>query len=521
MQIRCQSYTRRSATTAKSHHIKHMAVNINTLPDEAVLGIFDFLVHDNDNIEAWRPLVHVCRKWRYIVFGSPRRLNLHLHCTAGKPVKEMLDIWPLFPIIINGSYSPSSRVDNIVAALQHNDRVRDVAFRTTSSSQCETVLAAMQAPFPELTRLCFESKDKKVPVVPDSFLGGSSPRLRSLSLDGILFSDLPKLLLSASELVEVSLSNIPHSGYIAPHAMTTCLSTLTRLNSLSLNFQSPKSRPDPGSWFPRPIARFVLPALTELRFTGVSEYLEDLVDRIDTPLLRVLDIRFFFQLVFETPQLTQFIGRTPQLRTHNEAWVVFSDSGASISLPPRFDGQVELGISCQKIDWQLSSLVQVCGSCFPQALISAVEHLHILEKRFSPHHWDADIESSQWLDLLIPFTTVRHLYLSKGFVPRIMPALQEFVRNRAIRALQSRHLEVPPIWIFPADHWWGVRLCTKVPLTPDNGASMGQSTVYWWARIGIRVLFRIPFGVVCLNNDIYLNTHRLAGVYHTRDIVTR
>ena len=490
MQFRSECFTRRLATPGKLYHVA-----INMLPDEALLEIFGFLMDDKDSMDAWHPLIHVCRKWRNIVFGSPRRLNLHLYCTAATPVKQMLDIWPPLPIIIDGSYCPSSNVDNIIAALKPNNRVRDVVFKHASSSQCEDVLAAMQVPFPELTRLHFESKGETVPVVPDSFLGGSAPRLRSLSLDGILFSGLSRLLLSAIDLVYLSLSNIPHSGYIAPQAIATCLSTLTRLETLSLNFQSPKSRPDPGSRCLRPPARSVLPALTELRFTGVSEYLEDFVERIDAPRLHVLDIRFFFQLIFDTPQLAQFIERTPQLKAHDEARVVFSDSGATISLPRTIgDRGLELGISCQQIDWQLSSLAQVCGSCFPRALISAVEHLHILEKQFSPRHWEKDIESNQWLDLFRPFNTVRHLYLSKGSAPLVMVALQEFIGDSAMRvlpALQYLHLEFPPIWTSPADYW-GVRSCTAAPQASESRLLTEQSTAdRLWTAMAMGVLIRI------------------------------
>jgi hypothetical protein len=512
MQYR-QSFTRRLAIPAKPYQVGHAHVAIITLPDEALLEIFHFYVDDNDSIEAWHPLVHVCRKWRNIVFGSPRRLNLHLHCTAASPVKEMLHIWPSLPIIINGSNCPPSGVDNIVAALKCNGRVRDVTFGHDSSSQCETVLAAMRVPFPELTSFHFESKDKTVPVVPDSFLGGSAPRLRSLSLDGILFSGLSRLLLSTTDLVNLSLSNIPHSGYMTPQAMATCLSTLTRLRSLSLNFQSPRSRPDPGRrCYPPASRRSVLTALTELHFTGVSEYLEDLVARIDAPLLHVLDIRFFFQLIFDTPQLAQFIDRTPMLNARDEAQVVFSDSGATVSLPQTIgDRRLELGISCQRIDWQLSSLAQVCESCFPRALISAVEHLHILEKRFSPHHWQDDVESNQWLELFLPFTTVRNLYLSKGFAPRVMVALQEFVGGGemgVLPALQYLHLEVPPISTSPADHR-GVRSCAAARQRPEDRSSMGQSTAdSWWEAVDMSIFIRIP--IVRLSPDILFDTHRLA-----------
>jgi hypothetical protein len=41
-------------------------------------------VDDDENfkrwftIQAWHTLVHVCRKWRTVVLGSPRRLDLRL-----------------------------------------------------------------------------------------------------------------------------------------------------------------------------------------------------------------------------------------------------------------------------------------------------------------------------------------------------------------------------------------------------------------------------------------------------------
>jgi F-box-like len=44
------------------------------LPDDVLLEIFDFYVNkDKDKyykneIEAWQTLVHVCRRWRSVVF---------------------------------------------------------------------------------------------------------------------------------------------------------------------------------------------------------------------------------------------------------------------------------------------------------------------------------------------------------------------------------------------------------------------------------------------------------------------
>ena len=178
-------------------------------------------------------------------------------------------------------------------------------------------------------------------------------------------------------LFYLDLWTIPHSGYFSPEAMVTGLSVLTSLESLVIEFESPRSRPDRKSRRPPPPTRTLLPVLTQLGFKGVNEYLEDLVARIDAPLLDKLTITFFHQLIFDTPQLTQFISRTPKFKAHDEARVVFSNWDVTVTLPQTFDGELKLGISCRQSDWQLSSLAQVCSSSFPQALIPTVEHLYI------------------------------------------------------------------------------------------------------------------------------------------------
>jgi hypothetical protein len=290
------------------------------LPDVALLAIFDFYANEAEWIQEWHRLVHVCQKWRKLVFRSPRRLCLRLYCRARTPVREMLDVWPRLPIVIRHDDYPMLGVDSIIAALEHNDRVCEIRLGTgpIPSSQREKVLAAMQVPFPTLTDLRIQSRDEideTAPVVPNSFLGGYAPHLQTLILDSIPFLGLPRLLFSATHIVHLSLWNIPHSGYITPETMVTCLSELTRLESLFIGFKSPQSRPNRKSPRLRPPTCTLLPVLTRLWFKGASEYLEDLVARIDAPLLDKLKITFFHQLMFDTPELTQFIDRTPNFKT--------------------------------------------------------------------------------------------------------------------------------------------------------------------------------------------------------------
>ena len=414
----------------------------DTLPDDVLLPIFNFYVYheesDTESETAWQTLVHVCHRWRIIVFGSPRYLNLQLVCTPRTRARDMLDVWPAFPLNIwCDSTGTLGSVDNVIAALERDDRVCKIIVVNVRRLVFETLFLAMQQPFSELTHLTLWSTDEMVPVVPDSFLGGSVPRLEYLRLDGIRFPGLPNLLLSATHLATLYLENIPHSGYIAPDVMVVALSTLTRLETLLLTFKSPRSYPHLAGRCPPPSTRSVLPVFTLLRFKGASEYLEDLVACIDTPQLFILDIAFFNDIIFDTPQLVQFISRIPKSRTLETAHIAIRDDGARVyfSSPMSDYGELNVGILCKGLDWQLSSLGQVCASCLP--LFSTLEDLYIREYSRSQLDRKDGFENGLWLELLQPFTTIKNLYLAEKVVPLIVPALQELVESRTTEILPT------------------------------------------------------------------------------------
>jgi len=403
----------------RTTRIKQMTIDV--LPVVALLEVFAFYVDGSKSICEWHMLVHVCRRWRDTIFYSPRRLKLHLECIPRKPLRKTLEVWPPFPMVINGEYYSKSSVDNILAVLKHNERVCGINLRILSSS--ENVMAAMQKPFPILTslRLCMADKTTSaVPADPDLFLAGSAPSLESLCLEGIPFPGLPDLLLTATHLVHLTVSNIPHSGYFSPTSIVTCLSTLPCLESLLLEFEFSRSRPDPD----RPQTRSVLPALSSLSFKGNREYFEDLVAQIDAPRLADLNVTFFNELTFDTPELRQFIERTPTFKAHDEACVEFYDSCVSVTLPQENSHRLHLRVSCRPSDWQLGSLAQLCTSSFPRSLILMVERLYISHGSFGLH-WQDDIDNSQWLEFLQPLACVKDLYLSWKSVPYIAPALKE------------------------------------------------------------------------------------------------
>ena len=407
-------------------------IQIDELPDDVLLEIFDFYMgvnpYYNTDVEAWQSLVHVCRRWRSLVFGSASRLNLRLICTPETPARDILDVWPAFPILIRGNTFFTSGVDDVIVALEQNNRVCEVSLSGLANRQLQEILVAMQVPFPELTQLRLFSGGGTLPVVPDSFLGGSAPQLLFFQLDGIQFPGLPKLLSSATHLVCLYLPDIPDSAYISPKAMAALLSVLSSLEELFLGFQ-PQLHLDWEGRPPPPPKRSAIRTLTHFIFKGFNKYLEDLVAFIDAPKLDRLFITSYSQIYFDGPQLAQFISRTPILEGCG-AEVKFDDSFARVGL--NFSSKhFEIGNSCGDPNGQFSFVAQVCNSCLPP--LSTIEVLYI-EHRYRKND---SIKNTLWLELLHSFPAVKNLYLSKDFAPGIVAALKEVVGTEVLPSLQN------------------------------------------------------------------------------------
>src|SRR6267154_1713717 len=231
----------------ESHH----TTIVEILTDDILLEIFDWyrqtLLEQWTNTWKWVTLVHVCRRWRHVVFGSPCRLGLWLPCTYGTPVRRRLDCWPPLPIFIkywaNLEFRPPSSEDedNLIAALEHPDRVRRIQLAVTSL-QLEKVAERMQTAFTGLTSLSLWLDKGPTPALPKTFLAVSAfPHLRDISLVGVPFPGLPELLASTIDLISLRLLEVPEAGYIPPDVMSACLSTLPHLRSLCIDFHSPLS----------------------------------------------------------------------------------------------------------------------------------------------------------------------------------------------------------------------------------------------------------------------------------------
>ena len=425
------------------------ATTIDMLTDNVLLEVFDLFRNNHDyasrTVWRWHLLVHVCQRWRQIVFASPHRLNLQILCTHRTPVRKNLCIWPVLPIVIDYHYS-GSRIspideDNVISALEHPDHVCYVRLDITGS-QLRKIASGMQKPFPVLTRLFVGSDDVNAPVLPGAFLRGSAPRLQEIALSGIPYPTLPTLLLSASDLVELSLHKIPQTGYISPEAMVACLAVLPRLSTLRIGFRS-ASRP--GRILPPPITRRVLPALTSFRFNGASEYLEDLVAQIDSPQLHQIFIFYWNQFVdFEVAQLSEFIDRSvgTQIALFRHAQVTFVSDWVSFTTYPRdihpTSGSLPARtlISCRGIDWQVSHMAQVLSHF--STTLSNVVHLK-LEAQLGGRQLEG-IDDVEWLHLLHHFPTVRTLHVSQELAGHVAITLEDITQGLVGQVLPSLDL---------------------------------------------------------------------------------
>ena len=445
-------------------------VTINDLPDEGLLEIFGFymaypypLPPLSYKEHAWHTLVHVCRRWRYVIFGSPLRLNLRILCMNlnGTLTKTLdiwpdlpiivhvndraLDIWPDLPFIVYGNDKetfPLRSVTSVISRLKRNNRVCKIIIDNVPGSLLGG-LATMTESFPALIELKLVPSMVDPPKLPDLFLGGSVPSLRSLKLWDISFPALGKLLLTTRDLVILSLDIIRSTEYIPPKAMVDILSALTRLESLHLGYQIWVFGADQRI-SPPVLPRVVLPSLTTFDFAGNSKILGYIASRIDAPLESIAvtaNLSKQDQLEFDILLLRDFIWHTKLLNAPHRADTFFIDYNSRISLFERKGGidfrVLDLVIPCFDPDTQLSALLQICNSLLLP--LPSIEHLGIykFESELLSLRWENGEVGAPWVVLLRPFIAVKDLVLDEPVVLSVASVLHCIWGERATAILPS------------------------------------------------------------------------------------
>ena len=418
------------------------------LSDDILLNIFHHFLRSSP--QFWHTLTHVCQKWRQIIFESPLGLRLQLHCTYGTPVLTALRYWPPFPLVVN--YGEIQRPpapedeDNIMAALEHADRVHSISF--TVSSSFLNKLSTISKPFSELEDLVLLPGDNSELTLPSVFWWGH--RLRTLRSTRIAFPSLPQLLHPSQNLVDIQIHEIPSVGYFSPEAFANALCGMTQLQTLSLHLLSFPPRREYLSLPPSPGDRVVLPVLTRFKYRGISKYLDILVARIDAPRLRDIETRFFSQPTLDAWQLSGFVNRIELLRSPLRADILSSGGAISITFTqPGAYTRLILQISCEQLDWQLSFISQICGQF--SSFISSVEELDI--KTAGPLRVPDHMGNDQWLQVIRAFDDAKDIHVPGEFVTDILHAfrLADEGHDVMLPSLQNLDVKGPtPV----GEPWW-------------------------------------------------------------------
>jgi hypothetical protein len=401
---------------------------IGELSDYILLTLFRYYLDASP--QFWPRLVHICRKWRRIVFASQQSLHLRLFCTPGMPVLDALYFWPAMPIVVHyggplTSYPPAPEdEDNILAALKQSDCVSSISL--TITKPLLEKLSAIERSFSELENLVLLYGDDVPLTLYSAFQWG--PRLRTLHLTRAAIPGLPQLLFLSRGLVDLQLHEISDVGYISPETFVNALSGMTHLRTLSLHFLSSAPFPDSAGFPLQPRERVVLLSLMSLKYRGTSKYLDNLTARIDAPRLGYIVIIFFSQpLPIYSLQLGRFINQIAVQKLHRRADIISSKHAISISFTqPGSPTCLELQVSCKSFSQQLSYMARICHGLY--SFLFSIEHLRVCATRPTSGNYYNDRE--EWKKLLRLFRGAKWAYVACGHSTDIILALRHSEMRR-------------------------------------------------------------------------------------------
>ncbi len=434
-------------------------------PGDILLEVFDFCrlgarssetQDDEKFLNWWHELVHVCQRWRQLIFTSLHHLNVQLLCTCETPARKKLGCWPSIPIALNvkglRNLNPTEE-DNLFTTFEHADRVCSVTLNVTPQL-LRKVVKMMLKPFPVLKHLRVKTFNGSMLSLPSGF----PPGLQELDLSGTFPPPLPSILPSLSDLVHLHLRNLPMTDHVSPEVMVVGLAVMTKLESLTIEFKITSHH-----WCPSLLptqdfgAQAVLPTLTQFQFRGFYEYLKDLVAKLDTP--RLFDLTVIIvnnftwphrPIVQQFPQLFQFIDCAEDLKLaqfrharaeiHNSCSFIRFDNAQTGQHPIHLTlGEVKYGSSPNTNQLQpIEALLSQAS-----AIISSVQHLSITQlyqRTICATYWDC-AKLLRFLQVRL-FSTVETLHIGRQFTDRFVQVLNGLSNNSELVAevLPALHL---------------------------------------------------------------------------------
>jgi len=353
-----------------------------------------------------------------------------------------------------------------IFVLRQRERVRRVHIAAPSAS-LHYLVGAMDNEYPILQRLIIRSQAQR----PENHNGTRNrnrnrsdnvtvtlraefraPLMHHLILSNVAIPTSSRLLSSAgSDLVWITLQNLPASSPdFHPAHLTAQLGALSRLEVLTVHFSVAIPNRDVRRRLQgASTMRVVLPRLRRLAYRGGTTYLEGILARLETPELRTMNVEFFNQLSFSLPSLLQF-ARTTAL-TFLSAELHFDEDFASLIVDPldkyaggddgRRTHPLLLQVKGKLLDWQVTSILQICSAIAP--LLAQTEVLTLGFHKIGPDPaaagaaeagvveaaagWqggDIAVDRVQWRALLRIFAGVKTVQLTGGRVGDLFRAIQ-------------------------------------------------------------------------------------------------
>ena len=422
----------------------HIA-SIHILDDDSLLHVFyfcrPFLFGEDEDEDArimggwarwvngrwWYRLVHVCQRWRNVIFRSSSYLALSLVCTNGTPVADMLAHSPHLPLVIDYSYKyrdlTAEDGKGAILALKQCDRVRGVRLFVPTTT-LQALIMAMDEEYPILEYLIIQRTLEDSTIVEFSKTL-QAPHIRHLTAIGFALPIESQLLIAAVRLVTLLIATSP-STYLHPNTLLRWLSSMLQLETLVIAFFHFFHIPNPDKYKPLThtpiITPATLPNLHLFKFRGRLSFMEALVHHITTPCLEKLKIITDDHFTFFVPHLVQFMNTTETSR-FDSAKFVFLDGHADLKLYSRgvdLDEVYALSLTVEISHpiWQVSSMAQISNAL--GEAFSVVEHL-ALEQVDTPY---PDVDPTEWRQFFRPFNTVKTLLIAEQLVENVSRCLQ-------------------------------------------------------------------------------------------------
>ena len=378
-----------------------------------------------DRERWWYKPIHVCRKWRHLILSSPNRLDLHLVCTYGTPVEDMLSHSPPLPLIIyypSLTYKiPAADEEGIIYALQQPDRVHRINVTAPTTVLCKLFIA-MACEFPILERLFLglSTTSRAGSALPEKFL---APLLRHLTLFKISLPIQSQLLRQAENLITLRFWELSASPEFHPAHLVAQLLGMSRLEILEVQFYT--AIPNRRFESPAQPIPITLPSLKRLYFLGGSTYLEGILARINAPFLSKFNVTYFNQLTFNLSHLLQFV-HTIGTFSFRFTDIHFGEKSVSVvadKLPIRAGSySFSVRVECQPLGWQAACAAQICHTLNP--LLAGAERLTIGFHKDGSEPWKDEIDVEMWHGFLRTFAGVKSLQFTGALVGNLLRLLQ-------------------------------------------------------------------------------------------------